>query len=210
MQIYIACLASYNNGTLHGKWIDATSDVDEMQEDVDTLLRSSKYPNVMVECPACGGVCRVGACSTCKGSGVCRLGTCSTCKSSGEVPSAEEFAIHDFDGIPNLGEYCGLQAVADYVEFVEAHDSFEADEIKAVLDDCCGDLDLARERLEDGYCGTFARFQDFADEYVDDCILPDVENETAQRYFDYDSFARDLEIDMHTIDTPVGVMVFHA
>ena len=59
MQIYITCPASYNNGTMHGKWIDATSDVDEMQEDVDVLLR--------------------------------------------EVPSAEEFAIHDFDGISNLG-----------------------------------------------------------------------------------------------------------
>jgi len=196
MQIYIACLASYNNGTLHGKWIDATSDVDEMQEDVNALLRSSKQPNVMVECPTCGGVCHVRACLTCKGSG--------------EVPSAEEFAIHDFDGIPNIGEYCGLQAVADYVEFVEAHDSFKADEIKAVLDDCCGDLALAKERLEDGYCGTFDGFRDFADEYVDDCILPDVKNETARNYFDYDSFARDLEMDMHTIDTPVGVMVFHA
>ena len=94
MQIYIACLASYANGTLHGKWIDATSDVDEMQEDVNALLRSSKYPNVTVECPACGGVCRAEACSTCKGSE--------------EVPSAEEIAIHEFDGIPNLGEYCGL------------------------------------------------------------------------------------------------------
>jgi len=166
MQIYIACLASYNNGTPHGKWIDATSDVDEMQEDVNALLR--------------------------------------------EVPSAEEFAIHDFDGIPNLGEYCGLRAVADYVEFVEAHDSFEADEIKAVMDDCCGDLALAKERLEDGYCGTFARFRDFADGYAEDCIFPDVDNEMAQRYFDYESFARDLEMDMHTIDTPVGVMVFLA
>ena len=166
MQIYIACLASYNNGTPHGKWIDATSDVDEMQEDVNALLR--------------------------------------------EVPSAEEIAIHGFDDIPNLGEYCGLQAVADYVEFVEAHDSFEAAEIKAVMDDCCGDRVLAQERLEDGYCGTFARFQDFADEYVDDCILPDVDNETARIYFDYDSFARDLEIEMYTIDTPEGVMVFLA
>jgi len=196
MQIYIACLASYNNGTLHGKWIEATSDVDEMQEDVNALLRSSKYPNVMVECPTCGGVCRVGACLTCKGSG--------------KVPSAEEFAIYDFDGIPNLGEYCGLQAVADYVEFVEAHDSFAPAMIEAVMDDCCGDLALAKERLEDGYCGTFARFQDFADGYAEDCIFPDVDNEMAQRYFDYESFARDLEMDMHTIDTPVGVMVFHA
>ena len=99
---------------------------------------------------------------------------------------------------------------ADYVEFVEAHDSFEADEIKAVMDDCCGDLALAKERLEDGYCGTFARFRDFADEYAEECIFPDVDNELAQRYFDYDSFARDLKLDMHTIYTPVGVMVFHA
>ena len=196
MQIYIACLASYNNGTLHGKWIEATSDVDEMQEDVNALLRSSKYPNVMVECPTCGGVCRVGECLTCKGSG--------------KVPSAEEFAIYDFDGIPNLGEYCGLRAVADYVELVEAHDSFAPAMIEAVLDDCCGDLALAKERLEDGYCGTFARFRDFADGYAEDCIFPDVDNEMAQRYFDYESFARDLEMDMHTIDTPVGVMVFHA
>jgi len=196
MQIYITCPASYTNGTIHGKWIDATSDVDEMQEDVNALLRFSKYPNVLVECPACGGVCRVVECSTCKGSG--------------EVPSAEEFAIHDFDEIPYLGGYCGLRAVADYVEFVEAHDSFEADEIKAVVDDCCGDLALAKERLEDGYCGTFAEFRDFADGYAEDCIFPDVDNELAQRYFDYDSFARDLKTDMHTIDTPVGVMVFHA
>ena len=43
MQIYITCPASYTNGTIHGKWIDATSDVDEMQEDVNALLRSSKY-----------------------------------------------------------------------------------------------------------------------------------------------------------------------
>jgi len=196
MKIYIACLASYNNGTMHGKWIDATSDVDEMQDEVIALLRSSKYPNVMVECPACGGVYRVGECSTCKGTG--------------EVPSAEEFAIHSFDGVPNLGEYCGLRAVADYVEFVEAHDSFEADEIEAVLDDCCGDLVLAQERLEDGYCGTFARFQDFADEYAEGYILPDVENEMARKYFDYESFAHDLQTDMHTIDTPGGVMVFVA
>jgi len=196
MQIYITCPASYTNGTIHGKWIDATSDVDEMQEDVNALLRSSEYPNVMVECPACGGVCRVVECSTCKGYG--------------EVPSAEEFAIHDFDEIPCLGEYGGLRAVADYVEFVEAHDSFKADEIKAVLDDCCGDLALAKERLEDGYCGTFDDFRDFADGYAEDNIFPDVDNELAQRYFDYESFARDLKMDMHTIDTPVGVMVFHA
>lgn len=27
MRFYAACLASYNNGVLHGRWIDASSDV---------------------------------------------------------------------------------------------------------------------------------------------------------------------------------------
>ena len=44
MQIYIACIASYNNGTLHGTWIDTTSDVDEMQEDVDVASRINPSP----------------------------------------------------------------------------------------------------------------------------------------------------------------------
>ena len=38
MKIYIACLASYNNGTPHGKWIDATSDVKDRKS---TRLNSS-------------------------------------------------------------------------------------------------------------------------------------------------------------------------
>jgi len=29
-QIYVACLASYNNGFLHGQWIDATQSEEEI------------------------------------------------------------------------------------------------------------------------------------------------------------------------------------
>lgn len=29
-KIYVACLAAYNNGYLHGEWIDATQDVDSI------------------------------------------------------------------------------------------------------------------------------------------------------------------------------------
>ena len=28
--IYVACLAAYNNGHLHGKWIDVDGDADEI------------------------------------------------------------------------------------------------------------------------------------------------------------------------------------
>lgn len=40
-RFYAACLASYNAGRLHGAWIDATSDAEEMQEAVAAMLASS-------------------------------------------------------------------------------------------------------------------------------------------------------------------------
>ncbi|WP_340149018.1 antirestriction protein ArdA [uncultured Sneathiella sp.] len=39
--IYVACLASYNNGILHGRWIDATQSVDEIHAEITSMLKSS-------------------------------------------------------------------------------------------------------------------------------------------------------------------------
>jgi antirestriction protein len=87
-RIYVACLASYNNGVLHGAWIDCDGkDADELQDEVNVILRTSRFPNVTVEV-----------------DGV-------------EVPSAEEFAIHDHEGFFGLvGEYTPLSDVADIAE----------------------------------------------------------------------------------------------
>lgn len=40
-RIYVADLAAYNAGHLHGIWIDATLDMDKIQEQIDKLLASS-------------------------------------------------------------------------------------------------------------------------------------------------------------------------
>lgn len=40
-RIYVASLSDYNNGILHGRWIDATEDVHDMHELIDEMLRSS-------------------------------------------------------------------------------------------------------------------------------------------------------------------------
>lgn len=37
-QIYVACLASYNNGILHGKWIAADQDTDSINEEIYEML----------------------------------------------------------------------------------------------------------------------------------------------------------------------------
>ena len=44
-EIYIACLASYNNGILYGKWIDATQDADVLDDEVQEVLAKSPIPN---------------------------------------------------------------------------------------------------------------------------------------------------------------------
>jgi antirestriction protein len=43
-RIYVACLAAYNNGRLHGEWIDADQSADELHEAVVRMLASSPQP----------------------------------------------------------------------------------------------------------------------------------------------------------------------
>jgi len=43
-RIYVACLASYNAGKLHGKWIDATQEPEDIQAEVDAMLAESTEP----------------------------------------------------------------------------------------------------------------------------------------------------------------------
>jgi antirestriction protein len=87
-RIYVACLASYNNGSLYGRWIDCDGkDADDLQAEVATILRGSKYPNTMVDFEG------------------------------QQVPSAEEWAIHDYDlGGIQIGEWESFENVAAIAE----------------------------------------------------------------------------------------------
>ena len=44
-KIYIACLASYNNGILYGKWIDANQDASVLEEEIQEILAGSPIAN---------------------------------------------------------------------------------------------------------------------------------------------------------------------
>ncbi|HAT6977295.1 TPA: antirestriction protein ArdA [Legionella pneumophila] len=45
LSIYVACLASYNNAILHGVWIDATQNEDDIMEEIWEMLDNSPEPN---------------------------------------------------------------------------------------------------------------------------------------------------------------------
>jgi antirestriction protein len=44
-RIYVACLAAYNSGILHGEWIDIENDIDETWSRIRNVLASSPIPH---------------------------------------------------------------------------------------------------------------------------------------------------------------------
>jgi len=45
IRIYVADLAAYNNGRLHGVWINACLDPEDIQEQVNKMLAESPEPD---------------------------------------------------------------------------------------------------------------------------------------------------------------------
>jgi antirestriction protein len=47
-RIYVACLSAYNNGHLHGRWIDADRDADDIRKDIKSMLSQSPMAKIEV------------------------------------------------------------------------------------------------------------------------------------------------------------------
>ncbi len=207
-RIYVACLASYNNGVLHGQWIEASADADEMKEEVNAMLRASKFPNVTVEieCPECNGFGK-----TIPQTALSEQSACWRCKGHARisVPSAEEFAIHDHEGqwMDGLKEYSGLvevayrMQIADAIETEMRCDEDEAAELFSAYQDHYGveytkgdePSDVA-DRIRDAYLGEFQDRGDWAAGYFEETGALENVPQILQCYIDWDSVARDCEI----------------
>ncbi|MCP3017438.1 antirestriction protein ArdA [Cupriavidus basilensis] len=169
-RIYVACLASYNNGVLHGAWIYTEGkDADDLQDEVNKILRSSRYPNVEVDCPECEGE---GGHFETMGLPASVAGqfyttprqwvVCDCCKGSGKVSSAEEFAIHDHEGLGGrLGEYTSLREVAELDAMLEEH----GDAFLAFLEAFGVDEDQW-DKFEEAYYGQADSEKAFAEDFA--------------------------------------------
>ncbi|WP_445392399.1 antirestriction protein ArdA [Stenotrophomonas pavanii] len=185
MRIYVACLASYNSGVHHGDWIDLEGmDADGVRAEIATILRESPYPNVSVPCPWCSD----------PGCDVRPLGmTCAACDNAGSVPSAEEWAVHDYDDLPaSWGEYPDLDKLCEFVATLEELDDGEQEAFLAYRDHEHDGVTV--DDFRDAYAGQFDSWADFAENLIEEQgVLADVPAELA-RYFDYESYGRDLRL----------------
>lgn len=170
MRFYAACLASYNNGVLHGRWIDASDDVDAMQAEINAMLRESRFPNVTV-----------------------RL------ESGESVPSAEEWAIHDSEGLGDIGEYSGLAEIARraaVAELAEERDIPLPVLLQLAADYLSGEWDSAslESEVDERYRGTYDTWRDFAEEFTEETVDMSTVPDWLQGHIDWDSIARDFEL----------------
>ena len=108
---------------------------------------------------------------------------------SSPSPNAEEFAIHDYEYFPDIGEYPGLDKI---IEVKEAINKNGFSVVNGFIENFSVD-DL--DHIEDAFHGTYDCFKDYAEEYAEDCILIDCP-EHIKNYIDYDQIASELKMDM--------------
>jgi antirestriction protein len=189
MKMYAACLASYNNGVLHGEWFDLedyVDDVEGLQEAIaEKVLRTSRFPNVMVECPECDGP--TPSTSSCDAGDY----QCPVCDGSGKVPSAEEWAAHDYDGegLSDFGEYPNLQDLLEHVRLISEH----GDAWLAYVE-WQGASNATEENFEESQLGTCESPQDYFEDRLEESgLLNEVPSEL-RSYIDMEAYARDQEL----------------
>lgn len=225
LRIYAGDLAAYNAGILHGAWIDlldngAAKSADDLQAEIWAMLRRSPCPNVRrarYHCAECDE--SVTATVSYDAAEPAPTHDCEHCGEPAPLAetfaSAEEWAVHDYDGaFPSFGEYPGLDALVTYAELVvDAGDDRDlpADAVCAIVDHFGRDyIDEAREAIEDRYHGHYSSLVEYAEQYADDVGLFENVNDTVRRYFDFEAFARDMELggDVITIEGDGGIYVF--
>ena len=165
-RIYVACLAAYNNGILHGAWIDANQSADDLGAAVQEMLAASP------------------------------------------IPSAEEWAIHDYEGFGSLrlSEWESFERISQIAEGLALHGpAFTA---WLGYDDSRDPADM--DSFLDSYRGEWNSLRDYAEDFADSTGLYDLAEKADSPYVtvDIDLLERDLDIEMYTAASEHGVYVF--
>ena len=122
--------------------------------------------------------------------------------------NADEVAVHDYEGIDLDYEYPDFEDLYYFCQALE--DSWLDNEAIIAYAENTGE-ELDNELIadaENSYVGTFNSFQEYAEDYADELIHST--DDFLKSYFDYESFARDLEYDYMVCDvSDYNVAIFN-
>jgi antirestriction protein len=203
--IYVSCLAAYNEGKSHGKWIELEDlDSEDIQEEITKVLESSPCPNVMRTYHTCL------ECSH-KWVDIKEWKKCLKCTSSEldkiNRSSSEEYAIHDYEDLPtSLGEHPSLEELVTLTALVIEHE----DLANKVYDYSC-DIEQCKTYLEECYQGSYKDLEEYAYQYCEDTGMLSECSDNLKFYIDYKRMGRDFKLsgDIFTIECNGEVHVFN-
>lgn len=126
-------------------------------------------------------------------------------ESTGEEVDEIEVFINDTDININgleIGEYDNIEELNELAEQLESLDEYDLEKVSAIIEAYGTELEEAIENIDDYTYYSGMSLEEVAYEIVEECYdLPEI----AQRYFDYEAFARDLGFDGYT-ETTNGVI----
>jgi antirestriction protein len=164
-RIYVADLSAYNNGRLHGSWIDATQEPDAIYEEIQAMLKKSPEP------------------------------------------SAEEWAIHDFEnfGGLKLSESEDIEKVSQVAKLIEEHGPLFAELVSYYGG--VENIDDAVEAMEENYQGGYDSLADWAEQFAKDT---GASMDKYESYIDWERVGNDADMsgDVFTIEVDGKVHVF--
>lgn len=169
---YCACLAAYNNGLLHGSWIDLElcQDLEDIQAAIDFVLKSS---------PEAG---------------------------------AEEYAVHDYSGLPDYLTHSEWPNFSALLEYKEAISEFEgsgelarAEAFQLICED--RRATLTSEDFNENYCGFYSDGAEYAQDLACDTGAINDSMKWPFDCIDWDMAFDALE--MNTFRANGGLYVFH-
>jgi antirestriction protein len=185
MRAYFASLSDYNNGLLHGVWIELDGlDETEIQDEINAMLRQSRYPNVTYTCAECEGRATrlVESCVSDERE------PCPHCAGKGTYESAEEWSIHDYDDMPDMGENPSLESLVEYVRMKDEH----GDAWDAYLE-CVGANYATESDFQEKYAGEADTELAWVENWIEETGLLHGVDETLARYFDNEAYLRDMK-----------------
>lgn len=195
-RIYVADLAAYNAGRLHGVWIDLEGkEESDVWQEINDMLAKSPCPNVMRrKCPDCGTY-QTDARPYRENSDEC--GECGATLSGEFAPSAEEWAVHDHEGFAGLikSEWPDIGELVQLAELLGEDDDDKRRGLLWLVNDQGYSVADAIDKADDvrTYDG---EPEDYAAELVEDCYSESLEALPGfVRYrIDWKGVARDLEL----------------
>ena len=121
------------------------------------------------------------------------------CERIGINEDYEEYFITDYEcDFMKIGEYESISSLNEIAEKISELDEDEYEVAKALISECSYTIDEAIEKVNNGDYIIYYDCNDITDvayQVVEECGYLNNEPDTVTRYFDYESFGRDLGIE---------------